>query len=65
MLIELFKYLFRIEKSLGVKKLIYLQRKGISLAIMLNRYLMKYIKKATGIQNQWLSTIYFFFPSTK
>ena len=50
MLIELFKYLFRIEKSLGVKKLIYLQRKGISLAIMLNRYLMKYIKKATGIQ---------------
>ena len=52
MLIELFKYLFRIEKSLGVKKLIYLQRKGISLTIILNRYLMKYIKKATGIQNQ-------------
>ena len=50
MLIELFKNLFRIGKSLGRKKLILLQRKEISLAIMLNNYLMKHIKKAIGIQ---------------
>lgn len=62
MLIELFKNLFRIEESLGRKKLIHFQRKGIMLAIMLNNYLMKHIKKplaykTTGFQKFIFSSL--------